>query len=84
MTKILFYFCSVSPLGLQFLSPTNAVHQTPLILPLTAEMVDEEEHGCQQNKLGDLPNASTLACEGFSEVFSLLFFVHRSVLSNLL
>ncbi|XP_042388389.1 ATP-dependent DNA helicase RecQ-like isoform X2 [Zingiber officinale] len=62
---------SVSLIGLQFLS-LNTVDQT-LILPLTTEMIDEEEHGSQQKKLGDFPNASILACEEFLEVEAKLF-----------
>ncbi|KAG6503137.1 hypothetical protein ZIOFF_035427 [Zingiber officinale] len=62
---------NVSLIGLQFLS-LNTVDQT-LILPLTTEMIDEEEHGSQQKKLGDFPNASILACEEFLEVEAKLF-----------
>ncbi|KAG6506528.1 hypothetical protein ZIOFF_031852 [Zingiber officinale] len=65
------YMTSVSLIGLQFLS-LNTVDQT-LILPLTTEMIDEEEHGSQQKKLGDFPNASILACEEFLEVEAKLF-----------
>jgi len=31
-------------------------------------MNDEEEHGGQQKKVGDLNNLTTLECEGVSEV----------------
>ncbi|WOL01871.1 hypothetical protein Cni_G10590 [Canna indica] len=64
---------SVSPMGMQFLSSANAEQPTPLVLSLTTEMVDEEVHGHQQKKVGDLSKAATLACEGFSEAFSLSF-----------
>ncbi|RWW25118.1 hypothetical protein GW17_00010570 [Ensete ventricosum] len=58
---------SISPVGLQFLSSANTFHHRPLVLALTSEMADEEEHGNQKNKLGDHQNPAVLACEGLSE-----------------
>ncbi|XP_008782729.2 probable ATP-dependent DNA helicase RecQ isoform X2 [Phoenix dactylifera] len=58
---------SVSLRGLQFLRSASTVHQTPLVLALTSEMIDEEEHGGPQSKVGDLQNLATLESEGFSE-----------------
>ncbi|CAL9099341.1 unnamed protein product [Musa textilis] len=66
---------SISPMGLQFLSSANTFHHRPLVLALTSEMADEEEHGNQKNKLGDLQNPAVLACEGLSEAESKLFFM---------
>lgn len=78
--NVLIQFCSISPMGLQFLSSASTIHHRPLVLALTSEMADEEEHGSQKNKLGDLQNPAVLACEGLSEVFSPSFqlyaFVH--------
>ncbi|CAL9058451.1 unnamed protein product [Musa banksii] len=66
---------SISPMGLQFLSSASTIHHRPLVLALTSEMADEEEHGSQKNKLGDLQNPAVLACEGLSEAESKLFFM---------
>ncbi|THU53675.1 hypothetical protein C4D60_Mb10t16950 [Musa balbisiana] len=66
---------SISPMGLQFLSSASTFHHRPLVLALTSEMADEEEHGSQKNKLGDLQNPAVLACEGLSEAESKLFFM---------
>ncbi|EHA8590722.1 ATP-dependent DNA helicase [Cocos nucifera] len=64
---------SISPRGLQFVHSASIVHQTPLVLALTSEMIDEEEHGGPQSKVGDLQNLATLECEGFSEAEAKLF-----------
>ncbi|XP_077236964.1 uncharacterized protein LOC143878578 isoform X2 [Tasmannia lanceolata] len=59
---------SVSPTGVEFLSTSSTAHQPPLVLAVTCEMADEEEHRSEHGKLGgDLQNLATLECEGFSE-----------------
>ncbi|CAN6219965.1 unnamed protein product [Urochloa humidicola] len=59
---------SVSPKGLKFLSTADKMDGTPLVLQLTAEMIDLEEHGSSQHKEGGgLNPVPTLESENFSE-----------------
>ncbi|CAN6206495.1 unnamed protein product [Urochloa humidicola] len=59
---------SVSPKGLKFLSTADKIDGTPLVLQLTAEMIDLEEQGSSQHKEGDDLNlVPTLESEKFSE-----------------
>ncbi|CAL5061003.1 unnamed protein product [Urochloa decumbens] len=63
-----FRFVSVSPKGLKFLSTADKMDGTPLVLQLTAEMIDLEEHGSSQHKEGGgLNPVPTLESEKFSE-----------------
>jgi hypothetical protein len=65
------YIFSVSPKGIKFLSTAEKIDGTPLVLQLTAEMIDLEEHGSSQHKEdGGLNLVPTLESEKFSEVGS--------------
>jgi len=67
----LHYIFSVSPKGVKFLSAADKIDGTPLVLQLTAEMIDLEEHGSSQHKEGGGSNlVPTLESEKFSEVGS--------------
>ncbi|XP_020273084.1 uncharacterized protein LOC109848140 isoform X2 [Asparagus officinalis] len=72
-TQDIYRTVSVSPNGKKFLSCANSVHQSPLVLAITSEMIDEEEHGGQQKKVGDLNNSTTLEYEDFSEAETKLY-----------
>lgn len=72
-TQDIYTTVSVGPKGKKFLSSANAVHQPELVLAITSEMIDEEEHGGQQKKVGDMNNLTTLECEGFSEAETKLY-----------
>lgn len=80
MNGCLFNCFSVGPNGKKFLSSANAVHQPELVLAITSEMIDEEEHGGQQKKVGDMNNLTTLENEGFSEVNFPLLLVYAMLL----
>jgi len=54
-----FRFISVSLKGIKFLSTTDKMDGTPLVLQLTAEMIDLEEHGSSQHKGGGLNHVTT-------------------------
>uniref|UniRef100_A0A1D1YAD1 ATP-dependent DNA helicase n=1 Tax=Anthurium amnicola TaxID=1678845 RepID=A0A1D1YAD1_9ARAE len=65
---------SVNKTGLQFLRSASNLHQPPLVLPLSHEMIDEEDCGGKQGRVeGDLQNLSALECEGFSEAEAKLY-----------
>ncbi|KAF8656550.1 hypothetical protein HU200_060609 [Digitaria exilis] len=65
---------SVSPKGVKLLSTADKMDGTPLVLQLTAEMIDLEEHGCSQHKEGGgLNPVPTLESEKFSEDESKLY-----------
>ncbi|KAG2639100.1 hypothetical protein PVAP13_2NG634500 [Panicum virgatum] len=67
-------FRCVSPKGVKFLSAAHRIDGTPLILQLTAEMIDLEEHGSSQHKEGGGSNlVPTLESEKFSEDESKLY-----------
>ncbi|RLM87531.1 hypothetical protein C2845_PM04G34160 [Panicum miliaceum] len=69
-----FRFVSVSPKGVKFLSAADKIDGTPLVLQLTAEMIDLEEHGSSQHKEGGGSNlVPTLESENFSEDESKLY-----------
>ncbi|TKW36547.1 hypothetical protein SEVIR_2G447500v4 [Setaria viridis] len=69
-----FRFVSVSPKGVKFLSTADKMDGTPLVLQLTAEMIDLEEHGSSQHKEGGGLNlVPTLESEKFSEDESKLY-----------
>ncbi|OEL23807.1 Werner syndrome ATP-dependent helicase-like protein [Dichanthelium oligosanthes] len=68
-----FRLISVSPKGVKFLSTADKMDGTPLVLQLTAEMIDLEEHGSSQHKEGGLNPAPTLDSEKFSEDESKLY-----------
>ncbi|KAL6657204.1 hypothetical protein ACP70R_004984 [Stipagrostis hirtigluma subsp. patula] len=58
---------SVSPKGVKFLSTADKLDGTPLVLQLTAEMIDEEAHGSSQHKEAGLNSEDTLGPEKLSE-----------------
>lgn len=58
-----FRLLSVSPQGVKFLSGTG----TPLVLQLTAEMIEQEEHGSSEHKEGALNPVATVESEKSSE-----------------
>ncbi|GJN10657.1 hypothetical protein PR202_ga28770 [Eleusine coracana subsp. coracana] len=62
-----FRFVSVSPKGTKFLSTADKMDGTPLVLQLTPEMIDLEEHGSSQHKENNLTSVATLESEKFSE-----------------
>lgn len=63
---------SVSQKGEQFLSSAGPDHQPSLVLPVTSEMVDDEDNNTSC-KVGEIKSLSTLECEGFSEVEKQLY-----------
>lgn len=64
------YIFSVSPKGAKFLSTADKMDGAPLVLQLTAEMIDLEEHSSSQNKESSLTSVAALESEKFSEVSS--------------
>ncbi|RVW56414.1 hypothetical protein CK203_072589 [Vitis vinifera] len=58
---------SVSQKGAQFLSSSTPAHQPKLVLQVTNEMVDDEEHEGTSGKFGELKGLATFEYEGFSE-----------------
>jgi hypothetical protein len=64
------YIFSVSPKGAKFLSTDDKMDGTPLVLQLTAEMIDLEEHGSSQHKENSLTSVATLESEKISDVSS--------------
>ncbi|RLN34688.1 putative ATP-dependent DNA helicase RecQ [Panicum miliaceum] len=69
-----FRFVSVSPKGVKFLSAADKIDGTPLVLQLTAGMIDLEEHGSSQHKEGGGSSlVPTLESEKFSEDESKLY-----------
>ncbi|PIA41022.1 hypothetical protein AQUCO_02300062v1 [Aquilegia coerulea] len=66
--KELYRVVSVSTKGAQFLSSISGDNLPPLLLAVTAEMVDEEGHRNSSGKIeGDLKHFASLESEGFSE-----------------
>lgn len=63
-----FPWISVSQKGAQFLSSSTPAHQPKLVLQVTNEMVDDEEHEGTSGKFGELKGLATFEYEGFSEV----------------
>ncbi|KAK1265466.1 ATP-dependent DNA helicase Q-like 4B [Acorus gramineus] len=81
---IIFAFFSLSPTGQQFLHSSITVDQPQLILTVTNEMVDEEEHRFEQgNAKGDLQNLASLGFEGFSEAEVKLYHMLLEMRMNL-
>ncbi|KAJ8649290.1 hypothetical protein MRB53_002313 [Persea americana] len=59
---------SVSPIGMNFLHTSTSEYQPPLVLPITSEMVDEEEPRDAHGRVdGDLQDLASLECEGLSK-----------------
>jgi len=56
-----FRFVSVSPKGIKFLS-ADKMDGIPLVLQLTAKMIDLEEHGSSQHKEGGGLNHVPTSC----------------------
>ncbi|KAJ0075745.1 hypothetical protein Patl1_35065 [Pistacia atlantica] len=71
--KDIYRTVSVSQKGKQYLSLARPDHQPPLVLPLTSEMIDEEEHESTSSKIGELKSLVTLEHEGFSEAEAQLY-----------
>lgn len=70
---------SVGKKGEQFLSTARPDYQPPLVLPLTSEMVDGDEHQSATGRVGEFKNFLTLESEGFSEVGNeSVIFIHLS------
>ncbi|OAY23976.1 ATP-dependent DNA helicase RecQ [Manihot esculenta] len=63
----IYKFVSVGKKGEQFLSTARPDYQPPLVLPLTSEMVDGDEHQSATGRVGEFKNFLTLESEGFSE-----------------
>lgn len=82
MIEFFFSCISVSPKGYQFLSSAGPDHQAPLILPVTSEMVDDEDNKHASGEVGEIKSLATVECEGFSEVgnFSTIMFIHLKYL----
>ncbi|CAN0876826.1 ATP-dependent DNA helicase RecQ [Linum grandiflorum] len=68
---------SVSSKGKDFVSSSRLDHQPPLVLPLTSEMTNDEDH--QSNTNGESNGSSATECEGFSQAESQLY---RSLLEE--
>ncbi|KAJ9698937.1 hypothetical protein PVL29_007822 [Vitis rotundifolia] len=64
---------SVSRKGAQFLSSSTPAHQPKLVLQVTNEMVDDEEHEGTSGKFGELKGLATTENEGFSETEAQLY-----------
>jgi hypothetical protein len=58
----------VSPKGKQYIQSARPDHQPALILPLTDEMVEDEEQQCTTGGVGELNSMATFECEQLSEV----------------
>ncbi|CAA7389197.1 unnamed protein product [Spirodela intermedia] len=75
---------SVNKSGLQFLHSSSSQHQPPLVLPLTREMIEEEDCGSGRGKVeGYLQNLSSLECKGFSQDEAKLYRMLLDVRMNL-
>lgn len=72
---------SVSSKGVQFLSSARPDYQPPLFLPVTSEMVDDEEHKSTSSEVEEFKSLATLECEGLSQVGK-LFIVHFFILAD--
>ncbi|GJN33444.1 hypothetical protein PR202_gb22044 [Eleusine coracana subsp. coracana] len=81
------YIFSVSPKGAKFLSTADKMDGTPLVLQLTPEMIDLEEHGSSQHKESNLTSVATLESEKFSEdelkLYQKLLNVRMSLAQNI-
>lgn len=64
---------SVSLAGLQYLHSANFVDQPHLVLTLTREMIDEEDHGAQQSNVDENKGSIDLEGEKLSEVEKKLY-----------
>ena len=68
MIKSISSCISVSSKGEQFLSSARPDYQPPLVLPVTSEMADDEEHKSTLGEVEDFKSLATLERDGFSEV----------------
>lgn len=59
---------SVSSKGEQFLSSARPDYQPPLVLPVSSEMVEDDEHKSKSSEVEEYKSLATCDCEGFSEV----------------
>ncbi|XP_022731147.1 uncharacterized protein LOC111285809 isoform X2 [Durio zibethinus] len=64
---------SVSPKGKQHLSSAGPDHQSPLYLPLTDEMLDDEDQDSTSGEIRKVKNLAPLDNEGFSEAEAQLY-----------
>ncbi|XVF37342.1 hypothetical protein REPUB_Repub19eG0137700 [Reevesia pubescens] len=64
---------SVSPKGKQYLSSAGPDNQSPLYLPLTHEMLDDEDEDSTSGEIGEVKNLATLENEGCSEAEAQLY-----------
>ncbi|KAF9670983.1 hypothetical protein SADUNF_Sadunf13G0125900 [Salix dunnii] len=66
-------FVRVSPKGEKYIQSARPDHQPAIILPLTDEMVEDEEQQCTTGEVGELNNMATLECEQLSEAEAQIF-----------
>ncbi|KAJ6383235.1 hypothetical protein OIU76_000021 [Salix suchowensis] len=66
-------FVRVSPKGEKYIRSARPDHQPALILPLTDEMVEDEEQQCTTGEVGELNSMATLECEQLSEAEAQIF-----------
>ncbi|XP_009379064.2 ATP-dependent DNA helicase RecQ-like [Pyrus x bretschneideri] len=71
--KDIYRTVSLSPKAYQFLSSAGPDHQPPLFLPLTSEMVNDEDNKHASGEVGEIKSLATLECEGFSEAEKQLY-----------
>uniref|UniRef100_A0A2N9HLW9 HRDC domain-containing protein n=1 Tax=Fagus sylvatica TaxID=28930 RepID=A0A2N9HLW9_FAGSY len=73
MIKSISSCISVSSKGEQFLSSARPDYQPSLVLPVTSEMADDEEHKSTLGEVEDFKSLATLERDGFSEVEAQLY-----------
>jgi ATP-dependent DNA helicase RecQ len=81
MIKSISSCISVSTKGEQFLSSARPDYQPPLFLPVTGEMVDDEEHTSTSSEVEEFKSLATLEFEGLSQVGKLIV-VHFFILTD--
>lgn len=59
---------SVSPKGQQYLSSARPDYQPPLVLPVSSEMLDDEEHNSISGEVEEFKSLATSEFKGYSEV----------------
>ncbi|GAV80936.1 DEAD domain-containing protein/Helicase_C domain-containing protein/HRDC domain-containing protein/RQC domain-containing protein [Cephalotus follicularis] len=71
--KDIYRTVSVSSKGEKYLCSASPDHQPPLVLPLTSEMVDDDEKQSISSGRGEFESLTTLEHEGFSEAEAQLY-----------
>lgn len=64
---------SVSPKGQQYLSSARPDYQPPLVLPVSSEMLDDEEHNSISGEVEEFKSLATSEFKGYSEVEAQLY-----------